>query len=168
MRRMEDLLYELSVVGVFPAKGGKEGNGGGDAGGCVGTPLVGCFLCISLVLTCRKCLGLLPAYAFHFCSPTATADADLVPLEDLEGIRQRLVQYDETREVVIKVGQTDVRGPGEIEGALAFLHLTCPGYLCFSLHAQACRDVQKNSKNAIYSVHRQDFAKAKDLLDAAK
>ena len=29
MRRMEDLLYELSVVGVFPSGGG-GGGGGGD------------------------------------------------------------------------------------------------------------------------------------------
>ena len=33
---------------------------------------------------------------------------------------------------------------------------------------QAVRDVQKNSKNAVYSVHRGDFDKAKALLDAAK
>lgn len=33
---------------------------------------------------------------------------------------------------------------------------------------QACRDVQKHSKTAVYSVHRGELDRAKELLDAAK
>jgi hypothetical protein len=65
VRRMEDLLYELSVVGVFPQEGGDD--------------------------------------AAAVAAAAGAAGAAIVPLEELEGIRQRIAQYDETREAVIKV-----------------------------------------------------------------
>ncbi len=73
VRRMEDLLYELSVVGVLPRVGGDD------------------------------------------AAAAAAAAGSIVPLEELEAIRQRLAQYDETREAVIKVSD-DLRKGREGKG----------------------------------------------------
>lgn len=88
VRRTEDLLYELSIVGLSappPPPGQEEARA-------------------------------------------------LVDLEELEQIRLRMVQFDERREYVIKTS----------------------------------RDIQKNSKQAIYAVHRGDTGKAAALLNSSK
>lgn len=101
----------------------------------------------------------------------------MVPLEELEAIRQRLAQYDETREAVIKVRICHRLSSPAIaclrcirKAAISsFPHnSSLPPLTRPTPDRQACRDVQKNSKNAVYSVHRGDLDKAQALLHAAK
>lgn len=50
----------------------------------------------------------MPVSSYNRTSPSGGANngagGNIVPLEELEGIRRRIVAYDETREAVIKVG----------------------------------------------------------------
>jgi hypothetical protein len=93
---------------------------------------------------------------------------------ELEGIRQRMVQYDEKRENLIKASHSKSTNRPHLQ--IGLKETLCPPshrtpliYLYgASVWVQVCRDVQKSSKNAIYSVHRGDLDKAKKLLEAAR
>lgn len=99
---------------------------------------------------------------------------------ELEGIRQRMVQYDEKRENLIKASHSNLHiDPTSTDlvsrRPYALTPITprlCTSHRCVlygaSVWVQVCRDVQKSSKNAIYSVHRGDLDKAKKLLEAAR
>jgi len=146
---MEDLLYELSVVGVFPpsslppsvpaietAEGAMEEDKNDPIvplaaleGVDVGTSWKKHRQRVTSSSTPPLLL-----LSFFLSHTTLLPLPPSLPPSLCPGIRLRLSSFDEHREVVIK----------------------------------ACRDIQKSSKNAIYSTHRSDYSKARSLLTSAR